>query len=409
MKKLIAISLITLLGLPLCLSFFASYYARHQLAQNLARNIHIERIDFEHGWFTSNAEIDLRITPGNSQVKTQNKIEHGPLIWSALFSRFSRVFSLYKIETKFALHTSNEITTEDHYNGQALTFISYRGQSSPQITHPGLNMSLLNRQLFADMPVVSSNIHSDGRITTRISGNQLEINDIAQSVYLTQPEFNLALNPAYSLPESLELSASTVSAQTARGKLKLDTLNLMSAVNRENNRYTLVAGFNAQLLQFEQALVTDCELTIQIDNLDQALIDYLAAHNGDISQSIINNQWLGLLSHVSELIRLISKHPLEIAFNLAAIHQNNPVSADFSGRILTGSGSNLNPFSLLENIALSLNASLPVSLIEQLGQSDWTHFFHVINQKGLITQRNGRYYAKIKFENSKMSLARRLE
>ncbi len=404
MRKIVIGSLLALVTTPFILSFAASYYLQHHFISNFDTDIKINQLDFNHGWLNSTAQLELLLNQQNLIIKTDNQIKHGPIIWSNLFKNPSKSFAWYNIDTQFELISPQTGLKISDQPGTATTWINYLGQSHPHIQHPGLDFSISQAQVFADLADIKSRISANGSINASLKTNQLELKDSWQTTYLVKPELEIDLNPALVFPEKIDFSAEALSSRLITDHYRASRINLASKLNKHNDVYHFESVLDTDLLDLNQASLSDITAEFQVMNLDQQLVQFMSENYDSISESINNNEWLVLLKHFSDLLKLTSKNQPEITLALNAQSDQQMLKIDFSSQLLSTADTELNPFSLLENLNLKLEAELPKVLVTKLNQSDLIEFLDSMLEKGLLIEKHQSYYANLGFENSKLSV-----
>ena len=369
MRKSILGILLILLLIPAILSFAAKYYLQNELINNFAADIEIEKLDFEHGWLNSTAKLDLRFNQQNLLIKTNNLIQHGPIIWSNLLENPSRSFALYRVRTNFNLTNNRSAITLNEQPGSAITWVDYLGNSHPQIHHPGLDLSISQTRVFADLTDIEAQIGNNGTIEALIKTNQFELSDKFQNIYLVKPVLKVDFNPELPFPEALNLSAINLSSQSVNDNYQAGGIEFSGRINQDKNSYHLLSNLEIDLLDFNQVSVTDITAELSINNLDAELISFINQNYFSISTAAQNNQWLVLLKHFSDLLKLINHNQPEIKLMLTAQSNGKPLKLNFSSQLLAQNETELNPFSLLENIKAELQTQLPKTLVANLNQT----------------------------------------
>ncbi len=404
MRKLIFSILLILLVMPAILSFAAKYYLQNELIDNFAADAEIGKLDFEHGWFNSTAQLVLKFKQQNLVIETNNQIQHGPIIWSNLFETPLRSFALYKVNTDFNLTTNRSAIALSEQPGSAITWVNYLGESHPQIHHRGLDLSIFQTRVFADLADIEAHISNNGDVAASIKTNQLEFSDAWQNFYLVKPEIEIKLNPDFPIPTTLKLKTINFSSQLANDNYQAGGLQFNSRIEHDNDAYHLLSNLEIELLNINQAAISNITTELSVTNLDQQLIDFFNQNYFSISTAVQNNQWLVLLKHFSDLLKLINHNQPEIKFTLLGQAEDQPIKVDFSTRLLTQDGTELNPFSLLENLKAQLETQLPKTLIAKLNQIDIVRFLESMLEKGLLIEKHQSYYASLSFENTKLKV-----
>ena len=390
MRKLLLGVFFIIAVFPLILSFAAKYYLQHQFVTNFAADIEVRKLKFDHGWFSSGAELELTINDQNIIVSTDNHIQQGPILWETIFSNPINSFALYKIDTKFDLLNQRNGAALSNQAGSATTLINYLGNSRPSIAHPGLDLSILQTQVFADLAQIDSEIKTDGTVFASIKTNQLQLSANGESLYLVEPELKIAVNPEQPLPQKFELNAISLSSLFNTNQYDGGGIKLTSELKQSDGAYELNASLFTEQLNINQALTTDLDATFSVSNLDQQVLDFIAINFDSISQSIQNSQWLVFLKHFSDLLKLIDTNQPELFLSLQGQAKNQPIKLDFTSELLTDKETQLNPFSLLENLEMKLETELPIEFISKLEQPQTVEFLQSMLEKGLLIKKINR-------------------
>ena len=404
MKKLFGLIVGAILALPLGLSFAAEYYLKHHLAKQFSTPVELSRLDFNHGWFESDAQVELYFPAYDLSLSTQNTLHQGPIIWKQLLSEPLKSFAWYDINSQFDLANRGDLDANDQ-KGSAHTRVNYLGQTHPVIHHPGLQLNWRGSQLFSDVTTIESQIDANGTSTTRYTGNQIEFNDPYQNLYVTEPQINITSSPALPLPAFITASANTFSGLFGGQTLLMDDISLSSEFvsHQQNFRFSSIAQSNN--VQLNQASLSPSNITLTLDNISPDLIDYLALHGNEINHAITQTQWLVLLKHVAEIVKLVGNDQPELNVQINAKSNSQAVLLGFRGKIINKDEDGLNPFALLENLDLELNTELPASLISELANPDLNRFIQSMLEKNIMIEHKGVYYAKLRFKDTKLKLA----
>ena len=408
MKKLLVLCLLLLLGLPPILSFSASYYLQNHFFKNfsdsdLAHDIQIKQFEYQHGWFSSNAQVDLYSGKHNTHIQTQNAIHHGPVIWSLLTTNPRNALSLYQINSQFELSDNNALISDSLKKGTASTRVSYLGKISPDITHPGLTIRLFESQLFADLPEIKSQYLTNGTVLTNFSANQLDIQDHYSGIYAIQPNLELTFESPLTLPSMLQANAASLSGAIGLVKFSANEFVLSSQLKSKDSRYYVSGNLKALTLKLDRTMVDETTISLVLSDLDQELVAYFSLNYPELIYALENNQWLVLLKHFAELIKHVKNQPqLELEVN--GLHADQTVFLSFSGNLIADEQSRLNPFSMLENLKMTLNADIPTSLVNEINQPQLTDFLNSMTDKGLLIRNNQSYHSKLSFEDAKLRI-----
>ena len=410
MKKILLGIVVLAIGLPFSFSLLARYYLNHHLLDNLQTDYEIERLDFKHGWLQSHAQLDFRLTDHKLNVRTENLIYHGPIIWSKLLSQPSKAFSLYLIDTQFDLSQSTALQDREPLKGNGHTRVSYSTRVTPHLEHPGIDLSLFNSQVFSDLPTIYSEFRNDGTIMTKITGNQFELNDNYQNIYLTGAQLELLFNTTFSMPKQIKANVTTLSTLVGADKVNANQIVLDSVIElNDNNSYSWHGKLDAASLQLNQANSQKNEFEFQVSQLDPQLIEYLSDHYFEVSTAIQNNHWLVLLKHFSEVLKHIKINQPQFNLNFNGEYSNQPVELDFQGQLLADKTTQLNPFSLLENIELTLNTTLPIEFVKQMNRPELLEFLHLMTDKGLLVIDDNTYHSNLSFNDAKLKIAHAID
>jgi len=404
MRNIFLSVLFLLLVLPIILSIGAKYYLQHQFVNNFATDVEVTQLNFDHGWFNSNASLNLRLNKQNLTIQTTNQIQQGPIIWKTLLSDPIKSFVLYKIETQFGLLKSPNDPDLSSQPGSALTFVSYLGNSQPSIQHPGIDLSIKQIRVFADLAQIDSKITSGGTIVASLKSNQIELGNDFENVYLIKPEVDITINPEQAVPKKIDLHTINLSGLINTNMFEASGINFTSQLNHSSSGYQFTADILSDQLTFNRAQANSLSANLMIRNLDQNLVDFIATNFDSITQSIQNNQWLVLLKHFSDLLKLINTRQPELSFSINAEAEDQPVKLAFFGKLLSSKDTELNPFSLLENLEMALNAELPKKLMNDLEQPQLIDIIHSMLEKDLLIKNHQSYDANLSFENTKLKV-----
>ncbi len=402
MRKFLLGAVLLFAVLPILLSFAAKYYLQHHFVSNFDTNIDVSKLNFEYGWFSSNADYELMMNEYNLLVKTNNQIQQGPIIWKTLTSDPINSFVLYKIDTRFDLFKPPSDLPLSNQPGSATTLVNYLGTSRPSIQHPSLDFSLKQARIFADLAEIDSEITSAGTIVASIKTNQFELGNNVENIYLVKPKLKITINPNQPLLEAFELNAINLSSLLNTNQLAASGVKFSSRLDQNDNSYQLVADFLSEQFSLNRAKITDLNAHFSAKNLDQTLIDFIAVNFDSISLSIQNNQWLVLLKHFSDLLKLINTNQPDLSFLLNGQAEDQRIKLDFSAQLLANDETELNPFSLLENLTMRLETELPEKLINDMEQPAMLAFVQSMLEKGLLIKAHQSYYANLSFENTKL-------
>ena len=409
MRKLLALCAFVLLAIPPILSFTASYYLKNHFINNLSinesgDNIQIRRFEYQHGWFSSKAQIDVAVNAQNSLIESQNTIKHGPIIWSHLTTNPSKAFCLYQINSFFDLKDSDNPTDDSSNKGTASTSISYTGKTNPVIHHPGLTLRLFNAQIFADLAEIKSRISAGGNLQANLSANQFEFQDRYNGIYAIQPKLELELPSKLSIPSQLQASAVSVSGVVEQIAFSASELSFASHLNFKNNHYHFNSEASMQRLGLVDAQIDQTTISLIVSGVDEELMAYFSNNRTELHYALSNSQWLVLLKHVSQIIKHLKTQP-QMILSVQGLHADQPVKIDFSGRLVSDDQTVLNPFSILENLDMKLDFNIPIKLVNELNRPQLVNFFNLMTDKGLLISKNQSYHSKLSFEKAKLRIA----
>ena len=410
MKKLLAGGLLLLLGLPPLLSFIASYYLQNNFTDNFGQAIQIKRFDYKHGWFNSNAQIDFELQANKLLVETQNRVNHGPVIWSLLTQNPLQAFSLYQVNSHFQISENtasfkNKPQLGDSLMGSASTVVSYTGKYSPKIEHPGMALRLPGSQIYTDLAELNGEFSAQGTGLANFSANQIEVKDSYGGIYATQPRLEIALNLNTTVPSELGAGALSLSGFLGRDEFNISEFVLTGKIEKQNNRYDLFSVATANVVSINNAVVKQTKIKLQVFDINQELINYFSTHNSELVSALQNNQWLILLKHFSALLKRLNQHQPNFVLDLNGLYDKRPVSLHLFGKLATNQQSRLNPFSFLESLEMELETDIPTKLITQLNRPELTNFLDLMSEKGLLISKNESYHSKLSFQGAKLKIA----
>ena len=405
MRKLLYGSLLLVLGLPPLLSLTASYYLKNHFIDNFAQDVQISQFDYNHGWFSSQARIEFNLNAQNTMVKTQNTIHHGPVIWSLLITKPFEAFSMYHIDSLFELSGSIDIVDNSSQKGMARTRVGYTGNIRPEIHHPGMTLRLFNSHIFADLPQVSSVFLSNGTILANFSANQIDVKDRLSNIYSTQPAVEISFESDRKLPSRLQANALIVSGSYGPDQIGAKNFAFTSSLEKNVNRYSLTSETTADLFNFNIAALNQLTISFIVSDLDEKLIAYISSNYPELSNALQNNQWLVLLKHFSQIVKHLNLHQPQLKLYANGLYADQSVNLHFLGKLVTNKQSQLNPFSILENLEMNLNANIPIALVDEINRPEISEFFALMSNSGLLISRNGSYHSKLIFQGAKLKTA----
>lgn len=399
-----------MLGLPPILSLYAGHYIGSQLAysdilRNFANDVQIDRIDFDHGWFSSHARIDFRVSAQNSVIRTRNRIIHGPIVWPRLVARPLESLSLYEINTLFDVSADSGRITGVSDEGFARTRIGYTGSTKPVINHPGLATVLFGSHFFADLPEVKGEILSDGTGFAVFSANQVEIVDRYSTIYATQPGVELSFESHTALPSQLQVNALNVSGSIGVDEFGLNDFILSGILEKNESRYAMQTKTTSGRLTYNDAAVNHAIIEFSLSGISQDLAAYFSSNYMALSAALQNNQWLIVLEHFSKILKHLNKHEPQISLQARGMYANQPVTIEFFGKLVTHRQSRLNPFSMLENLEIKLDIDIPQRLMHEINRPELTELVVAMSDKGLLVNKNESYYSKLSFQGAKLTVA----
>lgn len=409
MKKLLAPVLLLVAGVPPLLSLIAGQYLETVLTNNRHEAIRILRFDYHHGWFNSVAVIDLEHKSANLVIRTQHRIEHGPVIWSALLSHPLKAFSLYQADSRFEIFDTTDLNSSgldpaSLEKGTAITSMSYTGNFRTDIHYPGLVLRLPGSQLFADLIRLSGEFSAQGDLLGKLSTNQMELEDRYGTIYLTQPVIASSMDADMPLPEEITASVTRVNGRLGADEFNTGALMLTSELEKGQRGFELSSNANTDRLSINQAIMADAAISLQVVDINEDTVSYISENYTEIATALQDNQWLALLSHLAPLIEQIGDHQPHLELHAQAIHDGQPVSIRLFGKFDRQGNSRLNPFSIIDDLEIEINAIMPVKLVEEINRTDLTNFLDLMADNGLLTRSDETYHSNLSFADTKLKI-----
>ena len=394
-----------MLGLPPLLSLIASYYLQNHFIDNFATDIQIKQFNYKHGWFSSQAQIEFDLNAQNAAIKTQNTINHGPVIWSLLMTKPFEAFSLYQINSLFEFSGNSGLVDNSTEKGTARTRVRYTGTTSPEIHHPGLTLRLFNSHFFADLPEISSEFLSDGTMLVNFTANLIDVKDRFSNIYTTQPVVAISFDSEMTLPSRLQAHALNVWGSSGPDEFSAKDFTFTGSLEKKDSRYRLTSEATADLFNFNKAAFNQVTINIIVSDLDETLIAYFSANYPELSSALRKNHWLILLKHFSQIVKRLNHHQPQFKLQANGLYADHPVNINFLGKLVTNKQSDLNPFSILENLEMNLDANIPIGLVDEIKQPEITEFLALMSNNGLLISKNGSYHSKLSFQGAKLKTA----
>ncbi len=420
MKKII-LPLLVIVAIFIVAPFFIGSQAESKLKEIYAKanqnpNVKFEIVEYNRGWFSSDAKIELKIVPTTMQPTNDftlvvfQHMQHGPILWK------SNGLGLGLADTKYGVELSEEMQAElDKMEGldkdavTAVSRLSFDGSSTSLFTISPFTVNKDNKKIVVKGGEFRTSVEMSGKVTVdgEWQGMQAAENDQTifdfgvLSIKLDQSLVSGEIFSPSALFEgafNVSLAKMDIISPTPSETVQIDGMYLTTSTQFANDLAHFDFSLGAKNIKAIGQEFDTLSYDLSLENIDKEVmleLNNMLLQGDNIDSTIAMEKMQTLLP------KLVANDPVFKLNRLGVNTSSGEINTTATVSIDKDSYDAANPMSLMMAVDASADGSAPESFFANLGLAA---DIDMMVQQNMLVRENDTLKFKIIFQNGQATL-----